>query len=59
MKITFHMKSGDRIEVVADSLETKNTDGNNLVSYKLEGMVRTADLHYLRMDDVSAITTKE
>lgn len=59
MKITFHMKSGDRIEVVADRIETKNANGNELVAYTLEGMKRKADLHYLRMDDVSAITTKE
>lgn len=59
MKITFHMKSGATIPVVAEDIVIKKRDGNEIYSYELKGMARASDLFYLRLDDISAITTEE
>ena len=59
MKITFHMKSGVAITVVAENISIKKRDGNEICSYELVGMKRPDDLFYLRLSDISAITTKD
>ena len=59
MKVTFHMKSGAAITVEAEELEITKQNGNDLSGYSLTSMKRPGDLFYVRIEDVSAITTKE
>lgn len=59
MKITFHLKSGAAITVVAESISINKQNGNDIVGYEIVGMKRADDLFYIRLDDVSAITTKD
>ena len=58
MKITFHLKSGAAITVVAEDISINKRDGNEICGYELIGMKRPDALFYLRLDDISAITTK-
>lgn len=55
---TFHLKGGQSFDVSCDEIEIKDRD-NALVSYEIKGLRegKTRPL-YVRIADVSAITTK-
>jgi hypothetical protein len=59
LEITFMMKSGKDIVVYADKIDIETKSGNDLSGYKMTGLAGSVSSLYIRIDDVSAITTSE
>ena len=55
MRVTFHMKSGAEIKFKCESMETKKDASGDLIAYHVKG-IRKSPLHYVRLDDITAIT---
>jgi hypothetical protein len=60
MLVTFTLRSGKEVKIKCTDISI-NKNGNDLVSYKLEGIVRPRDedpLFYLRLDSIDHISLR-
>ena len=55
-RVTVHLKSGQSVKFKCDSITTRTATDQSLISYKIEGSGKS--VHYIRIDDISAITVK-
>lgn len=55
--VTFHLKSGAELTFKCTRITTKVNSEQELVSYEIAGG-DCKNAHYIRLDDISAITVK-
>lgn len=56
--LTIHLKSGVRIRASCDHIAVTKENGNDIASYSIRGLSNPDKLLYVRLSDVSAITTR-
>jgi len=57
LMVTFHLKSGTKVDVPCDDIKIKH-EGGRLIEYNMEGCA-TNLAFYIRLDDISAITYRK